>query len=472
VTAAVLAPPRRRTVPAAVNGSRARLDAGVRLGGLIALWSSLLLVTYWWATGGGIQDLGSWAEGLVSTGRLTGLLASDLLLVQVLLMARVPVLERAFGQDRLARIHRWVGFTSFNLMIAHIGLITWGYAAGRLDAAPGELWDLTVTYPGMLLAAAGTACLVMVVVTSAKAARRKLRYESWHLLHLYAYLGVGLALPHQIWTGTEFVSSPWARTYWWSLWLCAAGAVLAFRISTPLWRSRRHQLRVARVVPDAPGVVSVHLTGRDLDRLGARAGQFLTLRFRDGPGWTRANPYSLSAAPHPALLRVTIADAGDGSARAAHLRPGTKVLLEGPYGRLTADARTDPTRPVVLLGAGVGITPLRALLEEIDAPGRTTLVYRARTLADLLFADELDTLARVRGVRLVPLIGPRARPDSWLPKQQAPWDDTAALRRLVPDIADAEVYLCGPTAWAQAVTTAARAAGVPTHRIHQERFSW
>src|SRR5205085_10777257 len=115
-----LAAPPRRTASVPVDGSRARRDAGVRLAAVAGLWASLLLVTYWWATGGGIQDLGSWAAGLTSTGRLTGLLASDLLLVQVLLMARVPVLERAFGQDRLARIHRWVGFTSFNLMIAHI----------------------------------------------------------------------------------------------------------------------------------------------------------------------------------------------------------------------------------------------------------------------------------------------------------------------------------------------------------------
>jgi DMSO/TMAO reductase YedYZ heme-binding membrane subunit len=183
----------------------------MRLWSLVALWAGLLLVTYWWATGGGLQDLGGAATGLDSTGRLTGLLAADLLLAQVLLMARLPALERAFGQDRLARLHRLVGFTSFDLMIAHIGLITWGYAAGSLSATPGELWDLTVDYPGMLLAAAGTVCLCLVVVTSVQAARKKLRYESWHLLHLYAYLGVGLALPHQLWTGQEFLAST-ART--------------------------------------------------------------------------------------------------------------------------------------------------------------------------------------------------------------------------------------------------------------------
>jgi DMSO/TMAO reductase YedYZ heme-binding membrane subunit len=193
---------------------RARQDAAVRTGSIAALWLSLLLVSYWWSADRGLQDLGGWATGLTSLGRLSGLVASVLLLAQVLLMARVPVLERAFGQDRLAHLHRLIGFTSFNLMLVHIATITWGYAAGDLTATPGTLWNLTVDYPGMLLAAAGTGCLVMVVVTSVKAARRRLRYESWHLLHLYAYLGVGLALPHQLWTGQQFTSSPGRTVFW------------------------------------------------------------------------------------------------------------------------------------------------------------------------------------------------------------------------------------------------------------------
>ena len=156
-------------------------------------------------------------------------------------MARVPTLERAFGQDRLARLHRLVGFTSFNLMLAHVVTITWGYAAGRLAATPATLWHLTVDYPGMLLAAAGTVCLVLVVVTSIKAARRRLRYESWHLLHLYAYLGVGLALPHQLWTGQQFVGSTARTVFWWSAWALAAAAVLVWRVGLPLWRNLRHR---------------------------------------------------------------------------------------------------------------------------------------------------------------------------------------------------------------------------------------
>ncbi|WP_341927146.1 ferredoxin reductase family protein [Nocardioides psychrotolerans] len=450
-------------------GARARRDAVVRVAAGSLLWLSLLLVTYWWVAGGGVQDLGGLATGLTSVGRISALVASALLLVQVVLMARVPLLEQAFGQDRLAAQHRVVGFTSFNLMLVHIAFITWGYAAGRLGDAPGTLWDLTIDYPGMLLAAAGTLCLVMVVVTSARAARRRLRYESWHLIHLYAYLGVGLALPHQLWTGQEFLVSPAATVFWWSAWALAAGTVLVWRVALPLWRTLHHELRVTSVVREAEGVVSVHVTGHRLDRLHAEAGQFFNWRFHGREGWTRANPYSLSAAPDGRGLRITVKDAGDGSAAAAVLRPGTRVLVEGPYGRLSPRARSRDK--IALIGAGVGITPLRALAEGLAyRPGDAVLLQRFGT--EPLFVTELDQLARERGLHVVHLPGRRRAADSWLGDGMGRHTDVSALLVWVPDLADRDVYVCGPSPWTDAVRRTALAAGLPPEQLHVENFGW
>ncbi|MDX6278371.1 MAG: hypothetical protein QOJ72_2499, partial [Nocardioidaceae bacterium] len=249
---------------APVRGRRAQFDANVRVAAAAILWLTLLLVTYWWVAGRGLQDLGGWDTGLLSTGRLTGLVASVLLLAQVLLMARLPLLERAYGQDRLAHLHRLTGFTSFNLMVAHVLLIVWGYAGGALPRIPVTTWRLTIDDPGMLIAVAGSLCLVMVVVTSVRAARARLRYESWHLLHLYAYLGVGLALPHQLWTGQEFLSSASRTVFWWTAWAVAAAAILIFRVCLPIWRNLRHRVHVTDVVVEDDGIVSVHLAGRHL----------------------------------------------------------------------------------------------------------------------------------------------------------------------------------------------------------------
>jgi predicted ferric reductase len=435
-------------------------------------WASMLVVVALWVAGGGLQDLGHVGSGLTSLGRLTGLVASDLLLVQVLLMARIPVVERSYGQDELARRHRLVGFTSFTLMVAHVVLILLGYAALDGRNLVAETWELVVDYPGMLLAVAGTAALVMVTVTSIKKARRRLRYESWHLLHLYAYLGVGLALPHQLWTGQEFLASTAATVFWWGLWASAAAAVLVWRVGVPVYRTLAYDLRVTAVTRESADVVSVWMSGRHLDRLPVAAGQFFTWRFLTGPGWLRGHPFSLSAAPSGSTLRISVKDLGDGSRELAALTPGTRVLVEGPYGVLHAGVRT--RQKVTLLAGGIGVTPLRALLEGLpQQPGDVTLVYRARSERDLVFQAELDALARSRGARVLYVLGSRV-PDrpSWLPHTAAHLTDAQGLLHLVPDIADHDVYICGAGAWMDAVAEAATQAGVPAEHLHRERFSW
>ena len=438
-------------------------------------WALVLFVVGLWLGGGALGEtglLGSTADAVTSLGRLAGLQASVLLLLQVALMARIPAVEQAWGQGELARVHRLVGFTSFSLMLAHVGLTIVGYTLGTGAGVVTTFLDEVLHSPGMLLALAGSLALVMVVVTSVRRARARLRYESWHLLHLYAYLGAGLALPHQLWTGQDFRASSVATVFWWGLYAAVLAAVIAFRLVLPLVRSRRHALAVRDVVAESPDVVSVVVAGRDLERLRARGGQFFQWRFLGGHGWTRANPYSLSAAPDGQTLRITAKIVGDSTKGLAVLTPGTKVLVEGPYGRLHAGAATRDRW--LLVGAGIGITPLRALLEELPAgPDRTVVVYRATRESDLVLTDELVGVARANGAQVVSVLGPRARDRaSWLPEQAAHLGDAEALLALVPDLAEREVYVCGAAEWMDLVIAAAREAGVPSEAIHHERFAY
>ncbi|MFD9187068.1 hypothetical protein ACFWCA_02455 [Streptomyces phaeochromogenes] len=202
------------------------------------------------------------------------------------------------------------------------------------------------------------------------------------------------------------------------------------------------------------------------------SGQFFVWRFLDGPGWTRGNPYTLSAAPTRDRLRITIKAAGDGSARAARLTPGTRALIEGPYGTLTARQRSRPR--MLLIAAGIGITPMRALIEDTAyATGETTLIYRYSEDQHAVFADELRAIAAHRGVELIFLPGPRRADTSWQAAGPAHLDDDAqVLKNLVPDIARCDIYVCGPPAWITAVRKAARGAGAHRDHVHTEEFAW
>ena len=200
------------------------------------------------------------------------------------------------------------------------------------------------------------------------------------------------------------------------------------------------------------------------------AGQFLNFRFLNGSGWSRAHPYSLSAAPNGRHLRITAKLVGDGSRALAALRPATKVLIEGPYGRLSARTRTRPR--VAFIGAGVGITPLRALAEALPYSPEDGAVLVYRYTGPMLFEQELRQLSERRGLRVLLLPGHRRAPDSWLTAAAGKADDLTALKFWVPDIADRDVFVCGPEAWAQDVRRTTTAAGLPADHLHVESFGW
>lgn len=471
--------PRSATIPRYLDPEprRRRQRLADLVGAAAVLGGGLVLAL--WVHDGGVQAVSGAAGWWTGVGRVAGLLCAYLLLVQVLLMARIPWLEQVWGQDTLTRRHRWVGFTSFCLMLVHVVAITLGYAATARSGFWREAWNLITLYPGMLLATAGTACLIAVVVTSLRMARRRLRYETWHLIHLYAYLGVGLALPHQLWTGVDFTGSDLATALWWTAWGVVAACVVGFRIALPVLRTVRHRLVVERVVPEAPGVVSVWMRGRDLNRLGVTAGQFCQWRFL-ARGGSRANPFTVSAVPTSHRLRITLRVDGPATARIAALQPGIPVLFEGPYGVMTANVRRH--RDVLLIGAGVGVTPLRGIAEDVlgepPSPGpdgsrkpSVVLLHRIRDRSSFLFTPEFGSFAHHGDFRAVAFPEPRGdRTVSWLgPGAPHPAD---ALTGYVPDISSREVYLCGPTEWMAAARATLTRIGIEASAIHSEVFSW
>jgi len=423
---------------------------------VIALGAAAV-IALWWHSTPDVSGLGGWLTG---AGEILGLLAGYGVVVLVALMARLPPLEQGIGTDQLARWHAMGGRYVVSLVVAHGLLILWGYSVEAHTTVVSETATLLTQYPDVLMATVAGFLLLGVGIVSMRAVRRRVRYETWYYLHLYTYLAIALAFSHQFAVGASFINNLAARFWWSAMYLTVALLVLWYRVAVPLRAFARHEFKVIGVKAEGPGVISVYIGGSHLDELAAEPGQFFRWRFLTRSLWWSSHPYSLSAAPGTDVLRITVKDLGDHSRALARLRPGTRVIAEGPYGAFTAGRSG---RGVVLLAGGVGITPLRAMFATL--PGPVTLIYRASSEQDIVFRDELDAIAAARGATVYYLVGSRAEigGDPLSPKM---------LRSLVPGLDQQEVYVCGPSGMTSAAVKALRAAGVPRRQIHFESFEF
>ena len=398
--------------------------------GRIVLWS--LVVVNFAVVEAVFLTSSSSRNPLIAIGKFIGLHLALLMALQLVLIARIPWLDRRIGMDRLTSWHRWTGFAVFWAVVLHPTFILLGYS--RLEHL--SVWTEITRLAAMINVLTGMIAAVIVVTAvafSVRFARRRLSYETWHTIHVFLYAAVVLALIHQLLETTTLRTSPWVFAYWWTLWGLAIGALVIGRVVVPLRRNARHGLRVAAVVPESDNVVSVYVTGRDLDRLRARAGQFFIWRFLGHNRWWQANPFSLSAAPDGQRLRLTAKAVGSTSAGLRTLRVGTRVFAEGPYGAFTTMHRSRPA--TLLIAGGVGHHP---------GPGAPRGAHRTGGGA----------LPGTGGGRCGAAGGAAdPRRAARCPDPPAAGANQRRLRarssrptcaRLVPDVADRDVFVCGP----------------------------
>jgi predicted ferric reductase len=425
--------------------------------------NAALIVGFWWASSG-FELTHSSSDALNAAGRVTALLGTYLALWQLLLMARVSWLEHALGFEKMSVLHRWNGYATVGLLLGHGVFQTLGYQLGDGKDVAGQLADFVSNYPGLVGAIAGLGLFVAIAVVSVSIARRHLAYETWYFIHLYAYLAIALAFTHQVATGVDFINNPVFTGYWYLLYAVTLGALVLNRVVRPLLDYSRHGFRVQSVVREARGVFSIYITGRDLGSFRAEPGQFAIWRFLDRSRWWQAHPFSISAIPDGRRLRITVKNIGDFSNGVHSLRPGTPVLIEGPFGKFVE--RPDRDKALLIAG-GIGITPIRPLAEELAIEGiDVRVLYRAHSAADVIFKDELSAIAARHQVRVDYLLteatGRRRARNFWfLPD---------ALMQQVPDIRDRAIYICGPDSMHDIITAGLHALGIPSSQVRTEVF--
>lgn len=270
----------------------------------------------------------------------------------------------------------------------------------------------------------------------------------------------------QGWSPNSLMTGDWQQT--------------AARLQADALRDQWRPLRVTRIEDESDGIRSFYFGPADGAGLPAfKAGQHLPLRLAlEGHTPPVIRTYSLSSAPSDGFFRISVKRDGLAS---AYLHDQVKVgdLLEAraPQGRFVVDPQE--RRPLVLLGAGIGVTPMLSMLREVIYEGKrvrggraTWFIQSARRLVDLAFREEVDTLIAKAGDQLTvirvlsqPETSARVGEDFHLTGRI----DLGLLKALLP-FDDFDFYVCGPAAFTQEIYNGLRGMHIRDERIHAETF--
>ena len=445
---------------------RTAINDTVQTAVYLILFLNLAVIGYFWWHGSGHEFLNSsdgWVRGL---GRICGLMAAFSIIIDFLLVARLPFMERAFGRATQTAWHKWAGYAAYLFIIAHFSFLTVGYGVvDKLGLWP-QFWSFATTYQDVLNTIIAFLLLTAVVGLSIYFVRRHVKYETWYYVHLLTYLAILLAFGHQMKVGPDFLLQPWFRYYWWTLYITLFVVVVLFRFIRPILQSLYYRLQVDKVVPENHDTYSIYIKGRNLQKLKYDNGQFAIWWFMDLKRFWQGHAFSLTSDVGSDQLRFTFKKSGDYTDELATVKPGTWAIMDGPYGRFTASVSANPK--VLMIAGGIGVTPFPPMLKTMVEQGRDiVLLYSARTEADLALGRELEALVATGHVKVTYIIAndPNFKGETGLL-------DQAKLAKLVPDASERAAYICGPPPMMAAITKALRRLGTPKDQVHTENFSF
>ena len=424
-----------------------------------------VLIT-WITTSSDLLSSGGLGGLALAFGRLFGLLAATFALTQFLLMGRIAWIEKPFGLDHLASYHRFNGYAAIGFILIHAPFVILGYALMAHINYFTQYKQVLLTYEDVIPAAIAVVLFVAVVACSIYIVRKHLKFETWYYVHLLVYAAIVLAFSHQLAVGGSFQGHPLARLYWLAVYIFVAVNVLIWRFGLPSLNLLRFQFRVERLQPETASATSVYITGNKLKNWPVKPGQYVLVRFLSKRFIWQEHPFSLSAVPVNNTFRLTIRSLGDYTGIIPHLNPGTRVLVSGPFGRFTSDIAQ--TKKRLFIAGGVGITPLGTLIRQALNDGvDCALIYGNRTLEDVIFKQELAQL-KPAGLKLYPVFSSPAKGY----KGETGYIDGARIKRLVPDFAKRDVYICGPQVMMDSVIADLEKTGLPKNQLHFERFAF
>jgi len=433
---------------------------------LLWLINAAIVFGFWWQGNSQLLASSQLSLSILAIARLVGMAATFTALTQFVLMGRQGWLEPIFGLDRLAVFHRRNGVATLLLVLLHPTLIVTGYS---LLNGIGPIEQYLAFYGSSVLVLANIAVVLMILTVGASIyiVRKHLKFETWYLVHLANYLAVILFAWHQFMSGSDLLGNNLLRYYWFGIYIFAGLNILVWRWIKPFAQSAYFDFKVEKIQAETPTTTNVYITGKNMGQFKSKGGQFVMVRFLTKGLAGQEHPFSMSMLPNQNQIRLTIKAQGDFTNQMPNLKAGTKVIVSGPHGAFTHDKQV--TNKVLYIAGGIGITPIRALVEERSNAGlrnSAAMLYGNRNQGDSALLEELLTLGAKINMPIFNVLSEQADY-----KGEKGYIDAEKIKRLVPDFATRDIFLCGPPPMMNGIVAALKQLGMPANQIHYERFS-
>jgi len=411
-----------------------------------------IILFFWW---GGSSAFFSNGKTFVALGRLTGLLAEFLILAGLILISRLPFLEKVYGFDELNKIHRWIGYGLVTVIVSHPLFLLIGYSSANEISLFKQFINFITKWEDVSGAFFGIIILIVVGIISMPKIRWKLKYETWHFVHLFMYLAIGLVFSHQINSGD--VSNGTALFYWFLINFVVFGVLIFYRFLRPIILFLRHEFYIEKVAQETHDVCSVYIGGKNLDKFKFESGQHLRILFLDKK-MLQFHPFSFSSAYNGKFLRISIKNSGDFTSQIGNLKEGTKIIIDGPLGKFTELSAVK--NKYLLIAGGIGITPIKAMIESLSEKGRDFIfIFGNKTEKDIVFKKELDKIPHH-------YVLSREKKNEY----ENGYIDGEKIQRIAPDFKERDIYICGPDLMLNSILDTLKNLGVDKSQIHYEKF--
>jgi predicted ferric reductase len=382
--------------------------------------------------------------------------------LQFALVARIKSVSSHFGIDVMLQYHRQIAYVALVFILAHPIL---------LFIQSTKFLALLNPFTAPLrahMAVLSTLALILLIALSIWRKRLRMGYETWQLTHgVLAVIVVAAALTHVLLVD-YYVNEPWERV----LWIAMSGAFVALlvwvRVLVPVRRIRR-PWRVDEVIPERGASRTMVLKPEHSNGFAFEPGQFAWIMVEKSPFAITQHPFSISSsAERPDRVALTVKSAGDITSALDGLDPGTTVYLDGPHGSFSVDRYEGPG--FVLIGAGVGVTPLMSMMRTLADREDARPIYLFlgnRNQGNITFIEEIEALKARIDLAVVHVL---SQPEEGWEGEVGHLSVDVFRRHLPKRYERLQYFICGSEAMMDTVEKSLSEIGIPEEKVHSERF--